>query len=128
MLVHRSTDRGSTWTTTSLNNDVYDRPWIAHRGNSVFILTRGFDQVPYLYSSTDGGQSFGPPVVVLGSDPSGSADGDLGSVVLQHLSVGADGTLYVLQERTAGIYVSRLVPGLAARFVTYGTAQTLVDT
>ena len=58
--VHRSADRGSTWTTTVIHTDVYDRPWVEHAGaNTVYVITKGFDAIPYLYTSTDGGRTFG---------------------------------------------------------------------
>src|SRR3954453_23620169 len=32
IFVHRSTDAGKHWTTTSIDTDQYDRPWIYHFG------------------------------------------------------------------------------------------------
>jgi len=68
--VDRSTDAGQTWTSTRVLTDVYDRPWIAHYGrDKVYLVTKGFDGVPYLYRSTDGGASFGAlpiPLIIYG--------------------------------------------------------------
>jgi hypothetical protein len=71
--VHRSTDRGTTWTTTTVHTDVYDRPWVEHVGKSiVYVVAKGFDAIPYLYTSTDGGRSFsttGTPIYGTGVIP-----------------------------------------------------------
>ncbi|MFY9587220.1 MAG: hypothetical protein WAT66_07175 [Actinomycetota bacterium] len=64
--VHRSEDGGDNWTTTTINLDVYDRPWIAHAGpDNVYVVAKGFDMIPYLFRSTDGGRSFGTPPIPL---------------------------------------------------------------
>jgi hypothetical protein len=65
--VDRSTDSGLTWTSTQVLQDQYDRPWLDHFGrDKVYAVAKGFDGVPYLYRSTDGGKSFGaPPVPVF---------------------------------------------------------------
>jgi hypothetical protein len=65
--VDRSTDGGLTWTQTQVLGDVYDRPWIDHFGtDKVYVAAKGFDGVPYLYTSTDGGKTFGtPPIPIL---------------------------------------------------------------
>ena len=69
--VDRSTDGGLTWTQTEVAEDQYDRPWIDHYGpNFVFAVAKGFDGIPYLYQSNDGGRSFGTapiPVFVYGT-------------------------------------------------------------
>ncbi|HVE97720.1 MAG TPA: sialidase family protein [Mycobacteriales bacterium] len=117
ILVHRSADRGATWTTATINQDLYDRPWIAAFGETVYVAARGFDQVSYLYTSTDGGQTFGPPAVIVGTEASGPGPADAVGVVIQDLVVDeVTGDLYVLKLHTTGIYVSRLVPGAVPRF------------
>jgi len=64
--VDRSTDAGEHWTSTRVLTDVYDRPWIAHFGrDKVYLVTKGFDGIPYLYRSTDGGATFGNPPIPL---------------------------------------------------------------
>ncbi|MBI4730317.1 MAG: hypothetical protein HY775_12610 [Acidobacteria bacterium] len=65
--VHRSEDAGSTWTTTKIQMDVYDRPWLDHFGtDKVYVVAKGFDGIPYLFTSVDGGRSFGsPPLPIL---------------------------------------------------------------
>jgi hypothetical protein len=67
--VHRSTDRGTTWTTTVIHTDVYDRPWLDHFGkDKVYVVAKGFDAVPYLFTSTDGGRTFGAvPTPIYGT-------------------------------------------------------------
>lgn len=118
ILVHRSTDRGSTWTTTSINTDVYDRPWIGHVGQTVHIASRGFDQVPYLFTSTDGGRTFGLPTPVVGPVPENPAATPAGATVVQHLAVAPNnGDVYVLQAiQGGGTYVSRRTPDGATPF------------
>jgi hypothetical protein len=65
--IDRSTDRGLTWTQTTINQDVYDRPWVAVAGNKVYVIAKGFDSVPYCYISSDGGQTFAQtPVPIYG--------------------------------------------------------------
>ncbi|MDQ1395954.1 MAG: Photosynthesis system assembly factor [Acidimicrobiaceae bacterium] len=65
--VDRSTDGGLTWTSAQVLQDQYDRPWLDHFGpDQVYAVAKGFDGVPYLYRSSDGGRSFGtPPVPVF---------------------------------------------------------------
>jgi hypothetical protein len=109
ILVHRSTDRGATWTTRSINYDLYDRPWVEHIGSTVFVASRGFDQVPYVFVSTDGGQTFGPPIPVVSADPAGAAAVLDAGTILQHLAVDEQrGLLYVLKQHGGNLYVSRL--------------------
>ncbi|MHB8508714.1 MAG: hypothetical protein ACYDGR_08720 [Candidatus Dormibacteria bacterium] len=70
--VHRSIDNGDHWTDAVIHLDVYDRPWLDHYGEQdVYVVARGFDAVPYLYTSTDGGNTFPTslPVVVYGTNP-----------------------------------------------------------
>ncbi|HVA61086.1 MAG TPA: hypothetical protein VNG13_11210 [Mycobacteriales bacterium] len=66
--IHRSTDGGLHWTDAVISEDVYDRPWLTTFGSRlVYVVTKGFDGIPYLYTSHDGGQSFGPvPVPIYG--------------------------------------------------------------
>jgi len=117
VLVHRSTDSGHTWTTTVLDEDVYDRPWIGHAGNTVYVATRGLaDHVPYLFVSTDGGQTFGPPEPIVAPEDVDGLSNQPG-MVLAHLAVAPDGTLYVLEEDAAGLKVLRRQPGLPAHYV-----------
>jgi hypothetical protein len=64
--VHRSGDAGETWSTTKIENDQYDRPWIDHFGRDiVYVVAKGFDSIPYLYRSDDGGKSFGTPALPI---------------------------------------------------------------
>lgn len=107
MFIHRSEDDGTTWTTTSIAMDQYDRPWIAHYGRDlVYVAAKGFDGIPYLYRSTDGGRSFGTPplpIVVYGLPDQGGPDplnafvyGGL-NAYLDHLVVDqSSGDVYVM--------------------------------
>ena len=64
--IHRSSDAGDHWTTTSVHTDTYDRPWIDHFGaDNVYLVSKGFDGIPYLFQSTDGGATFGAPPTPL---------------------------------------------------------------
>jgi len=63
--IDRSTDAGEHWTTTTIQLDVYDRPWIDHFGaNKVYVVAKGFDGIPQLFTSNDGGASFGSPIAI----------------------------------------------------------------
>lgn len=63
--IHRSTDAGLTWTTTQIHQDVYDRPWLAVAGKTVYVVAKGFDAIPYCYVSTDGGKTFSSTPIPL---------------------------------------------------------------
>ena len=65
--VHRSADKGTTWQTSKIQADVYDRPWVEHYRNEVYVITKGFDAVPYAYVSTDGGATFGSGTPLYGT-------------------------------------------------------------
>lgn len=104
--IHRSTDAGKHWSTISLGNDQYDRPWIDHFGRKhVYVVAKGFDNIPYLFRSTDGGKSFGTPPIPLivygipgqgGPDP-GGAFGSNWNAYVDHLTVDPHtGDVYVL--------------------------------
>lgn len=141
ILVHRSDDSGTTWTTTTIAADVYDRPWIDHFGAGlVSVVAKGFDGIPYVYISRDGGRSFPPsPVPLLiygtgvvpaaagGTSPNAAeaATGGLNAYV-DHLTVDpVTGEVFVLYglggENSLGpsdpigvsnrLYVARLVDG-----------------
>lgn len=64
--VHRSSDAGNTWSTSKIQTDIYDRPWLEHFGrDTVYVVAKGFDAIPYLFTSTDGGESFGTPAIPI---------------------------------------------------------------
>jgi len=70
--IDRSTDGGLHWTQTQVAEDQYDRPWLATYKNTVYVIAKGFDGIPYCYTSTDGGKSFSPaptPLYGIGADP-----------------------------------------------------------
>src|SRR5205807_7798898 len=53
---------------TSVAEDQYGRPWLATYRNRVYVVTKGFDGIPYCYTSTDGGKTFSPqPIPVYGT-------------------------------------------------------------
>jgi hypothetical protein len=63
-----SRDAGATWTETTITQDVYDRPWVGAKGNNLYVVAKGFDAVPYLYSSHDLGKTFDPlPIPLYGT-------------------------------------------------------------
>lgn len=111
IIVHRSTDRGETFTSTLIPGELYDRPWIEHWGTStVYVVTKGWSGVPSLFRSTDGGRSFGAPPIpvfvygtdglpVADSDGPGAVEGIVGGgySFVDHVVVDPrTGTLYVL--------------------------------
>ncbi len=75
IFVHRSADRGTTWKTSVIHSDVYDRPWVEHYRNQVFVIAKGFDAVPYAYVSADGGATFGSGTPLYGT---GAVPAELG--------------------------------------------------
>lgn len=141
ILVHRSTDAGSTWKTTEIQMDVYDRPWIDHFGTQkVYVVAKGIDGIPQLFISGDGGATFGSPpvpILVYGTGTTPAAAGGRSPTVIEavfgglsayvdHLTVDPrSGDVYVLYglggenaiapQRPLGganrIYVARLVDG-----------------
>jgi hypothetical protein len=63
-----SRDAGATWTQSTIDMDVYDRPWVGAKGNNLYVVAKGFDAVPYLYSSHDLGKTFDPlPIPLYGN-------------------------------------------------------------
>lgn len=65
-----SRDAGATWTQSVIDMDVYDRPWVGAKGNNLYVVAKGFDAVPYLYSSHDLGKTFDPlPIPLYGTSP-----------------------------------------------------------
>jgi hypothetical protein len=66
--VHRSEDGGLHWTSTAIRTDFYDRPWLGVGGESVYVVAKGADQLPYCYVSDDGGRTFDPiPIPLYGT-------------------------------------------------------------
>jgi hypothetical protein len=63
-----SRDAGATWTQSTIDMDVYDRPWVGAKGNNLYVVAKGFDAVPYLYRSHDLGKTFDPlPIPLYGT-------------------------------------------------------------
>ena len=51
-----------------IDEDQYDRPWLAVFHRHVYVVAKGFDGIPYCYVSADGGKSFGPvPIPIYGT-------------------------------------------------------------
>src|SRR5437867_184572 len=68
VFVDRSTDGGLHWTQTMIDEDQYDRPWLAVFHEHVYVIAKGFDGIPYAYTSDDGGRSFSPvPIPIYGT-------------------------------------------------------------
>lgn len=113
--VHRSTDKGLTWTTTTIQYDVYDRPWIEHYGkNKIYVVAKGFDAVPYFFSSTDGGLTFGPPIPLYGTGVGVAEAGGQEPNLVEALGENQDG--YVdhinVDPRTGDVYVLYGIGGI----------------
>ena len=118
ILIHRSSDAGLTWQTTVLDEDVFDRPWLARHGETVYVATRGLaDHLPFLFVSTDGGASFGPPELIQAVGTDTDDETMIATTIVQHLAVAPDGTAYVLIQRSSGLRVFRREPGLPATWV-----------
>lgn len=65
-----SRDAGAHWTQSTIDMDVYDRPWVGAHGHDLYVVAKGFDAVPYLYSSHDLGKTFDPlPIPLYGTSP-----------------------------------------------------------
>src|SRR5579862_4209468 len=63
-----SRDAGATWTQSTIDMDVYDRPWVGAYGYTLYVVAKGFDAVPYLYTSHDLGATFDPlPIPLYGT-------------------------------------------------------------
>jgi len=63
-----SRDAGATWTQSTIDLDVYDRPWVGAKGNMLYVVAKGFDSLPYLYTSHDLGATFDPlPMPIYGT-------------------------------------------------------------
>ncbi|MFN2626867.1 MAG: hypothetical protein ABR520_12385, partial [Mycobacteriales bacterium] len=109
--VHRSTNRGTSWTTTVIQTDVYDRPWLDHFGrNVVYVVAKGFDGVPYLFTSHDGGRSFGSPptpVLVYGTGVVPAAAGGTEPTPVEAFVTNQDAYLdhITVDPRTGAVYV-----------------------
>jgi hypothetical protein len=107
--IHRSADAGDHWTDSVVQKDVYDRPWIDHNGaDKVYLATKGFDGIPYLFSSTDGGATFSTlPLIVYGIPTTGGPDTPAAFVLGQntyvdHLLASKSGDVYVLYGAQPG--------------------------
>ena len=105
--VHRSDDAGDTWSSTKILQDQYDRPWLDHFGEDiVYVVAKGFDAIPYLYTSTDGGRTFGSPPIPLivygtplqpGGPPPNEAFVTNNNAYIDHIAVDQkSGDVYVL--------------------------------
>ena len=99
--IHRSADAGDHWETTNIQFDVYDRPWLDHFGaDKVYVVAKGFDGVPYLFRSSDGGKTFATPILLYGTG-NGGPDPVTGVATNQNAYVDH---LYV-DQRTGDVFV-----------------------
>ncbi|MFN2641611.1 MAG: hypothetical protein ABR548_06925 [Actinomycetota bacterium] len=117
--VDRSTDGGRTWSTTVVMEDTYDRPWIDHFGSDkVYLVAKGIaDGFPYLYSSDDGGISFGDPPVPIIMYGAGIRPTETGGSTPTIIDVEASASnAYVdhltVDPRTGDVYVLYGISGL----------------
>lgn len=117
--VHRSSDAGEHWQTTTIDTDVYDRPWIDHFGaKDVYVVAKGFDSVPYLFQSHDGGATFGTPpvpIVIYGTGSGGPSPTEAfvtnGNAYMDHLVVDPhSGDVYVLYGISAPDTINLAAP------------------
>jgi hypothetical protein len=113
ILVHRSADAGSTWTTTTVRGDFYDRPWIEHDGaNTVYLVAKGITGVPYLYTSTNGGETFGDlplavPLPIYGTGLVPAAAGGTSPTAVEMAYGGPNAYVdhLTVDQRTHDVYV-----------------------
>jgi hypothetical protein len=106
--VHRSTDAGLTWTTTQIHQDVYDRPWLGVAGNKVYIVAKGFDGIPYCFTSTDGGKTFSStpiPLYGTGTTPAEAGGGSPNAVEAFGTNQNAYVDHVVTDPKTGDLYV-----------------------
>jgi hypothetical protein len=103
-----STDAGATWRQSTIAMDVYDRPWVGAKGNNLYVVAKGFDQIPYLYSSHDLGRTFDPlPIPLYGT---GAVPAELGGQSPTPVdALGGNSNAYVdsltVNPRTGDVYV-----------------------
>jgi hypothetical protein len=120
--IDRSTDDGTTWSQIVVNQEIYDRPWLDHFGtNKVYLATKGFDGIGYVYTSSDGGQSFSPiPMPVYGNPANGGPNPievplSANNAYVDHITVDQDsGDVYVLYGVEAPSTFSSSQPAGAA--------------
>jgi hypothetical protein len=111
IIVHRSENAGTSWTSTTIAAEVYDRPWIEHFGrNIVYVVAKGWDGIPYLYTSTDGGKSFGTlpvPILVYGTGAVPAVAGGKSPTVIEAIfgSLSAYVDHLTVDPKTGDVYV-----------------------
>ena len=103
-----SRDAGATWTQSTIDMDVYDRPWVGARGDNLYVVAKGFDSIPYLYTSHDLGKTFDPlPIPLYGTgvvpaEAGGSSPTPLDGTV-NHQNAYVDNL--TVDPRTGDVYV-----------------------
>ena len=113
--IDRSSDGGLHWQQTQLNEDVYDRPWLDHFGTKqVYVVTKGFDGIPYLYRSTDGGVTFNTaplpiplPTLIYGTGTTPAALGGTSPNAAELVYGGQNAYVdhLVIDQHTGDVYV-----------------------
>jgi hypothetical protein len=102
-----SRDAGTTWTQSTILMDVYDRPWVGGHGESVYVIAKGFDAVPYFFESTDLGKTFKPPVPLYGTGVVPSEAGGTSPTPAEALVTNQNAYVdnLTVDERTGDVYV-----------------------
>jgi hypothetical protein len=103
-----SRDAGATWSESTITMDVYDRPWVGAKGNNLYVVAKGFDAVPYLYSSHDLGKTFDPlPIPLYGTGPLPAEAGGTSPTPVEALVTNQNAYVdnLTVDPRTGDVYV-----------------------
>lgn len=103
-----STDAGLHWRQTTIGMDVYDRPWVAAKGNRMYVVAKGFDGIPYLYRSSDLGRTFDRlPILVYGTSTQPAEAGGTAPTPTEALVTNQNAYVdnLTLDPRTGDVYV-----------------------
>ena len=103
-----SRDAGLTWTETTVEADVYDRPWIGGSGQNVYLVTKGFDGIPYLYISHDLGKTFSSlPILIYGTGVVPAEAGGTSPTPVEALVTNQNAYVdnLVVDQRTGDVFV-----------------------
>jgi hypothetical protein len=113
--VDRSADAGLHWQQTRVLEDVYDRPWLDHFGmKKVYLVTKGFDGIPYLYQSIDGGVTFNTaplpiplptPIYGTGTTPAALGGTSPNAAEMAYGGLNAYVDHLVVDQHTGDVYV-----------------------
>ncbi|HEU0132472.1 MAG TPA: sialidase family protein [Mycobacteriales bacterium] len=102
-----SRDAGLTWTQSTIQMDVYDRPWIGGHGENVYVVAKGFDAVPYFFASHDMGKTFGAPAPLYGTGAVPAEAGGTSPTPTEALVTNQNAYVdnLTVDERTGDVYV-----------------------